>query len=265
MTERTAIAINSTTLYCIAFLMTTIIHELGHAVTGWLFESSPVLHHNYVEHLASDALTMTQQLLVALAGPLISLVQGMVAGMMFLRSSQDNLRALFLLWFAILGLSNFLGYFMTGFVFQEGDIGRIFQLMELPMGVQITLATTAAAALLFLAYKLTASFLRFSYKEEWVADERSRVNFSFRMIILPWVVGSGIVTLAYLPVQAIVSIIYPVMSGFVFIFPWQNARRVSAVPLSATSRNGRVSWVGVGVHAVVLIVFRFVLAQGISF
>lgn len=227
------------------------------------FGSSPVLHHNYVEHLSPGKLTTIQNVTIALAGPILSVTHGILAGIAFLKSKKYNLSTLFLLWFAILGLNNFLGYLMTGFLFQQGDIGKVFLLLDVPLSVQSVEAVLAALALLFMAYKLTRPFLKFSYNPQWVDSEQSRVNFSFHIIILPWIIGSAIVTVAYLPIQAIVSIIYPVMSGMVFIFPWQNARQIKSVPVSEEKENGKISKTAIGLLIALVLIFKLILAKGI--
>src|SRR5690606_6080337 len=136
------------------------------------------------------------------AGPILSLIQGLLAGAGYLVSKRHNLTTLFLLWFAILGFNNFLGYLMTGFLFQQGDIGKFFLLFNISFTLQLITSLIAALILLYIAYKLTMPFLKFSYNPDWVAGEKSRVIFSFHIIILPWIIGSIIVTIAYLPVQA---------------------------------------------------------------
>lgn len=262
--EKVNITINSAVLYVAAFLVTTMIHELGHALSGMFFGSDPVLHHNYVEHLSPENITRTQNVVTALAGPILSLLQGVLAGTAYLRAKNHKLTTLFLLWFSILGLNNFLGYMMTGFLFQQGDIGKVFLILEVPLFTQIGIAVLAALALLFMAYKLTSPFLKFSYRTQWVDSEQSRVNFSFHILILPWIIGSVAVTIAYLPIQAVVSIIYPIMSGFVFIFPWQNARRIQTVTLSGSDKLGEISKTAIGILIVLMLFFKLVLAKGIS-
>ncbi|HLT72622.1 MAG TPA: hypothetical protein VKZ75_08210 [Cyclobacteriaceae bacterium] len=259
-----SVTLNSTLLYVAAFLLTTIIHELAHALVGAMNNSSPVIHHNYVEHLATEHLTVGQQILIAMAGPVISLIQGLFVGYLYLRSSREKITDLFLLWTAVLGFNNFLGYLMTGPFFGNGDIGRVYNILDTAAWIQLGLAVAAAGILLFIAYKLTVPFLRFSYKEDWVKDGKSRKNFSFHVLILPWIIGSVIVTVFYLPIIAIVSIIYPIMSGMVFIFPWQNAVNPENVKLSGNNALGRLSPVALGLSIVLAVVFRFVLAPGIS-
>ncbi len=243
MKEEKFIILNSTVLYITAFLCTTVLHELAHAVAGLVNSSQPVIHHNYVEHLSKNQLSVFQQTSIALAGPVFSLLQGLLAGLIYLRSKRNNLLQLFLLWLSVLGFNNFLGYLMTGPFFNAGDIGKVYQVLEIPLYVQFIIAFLGMLTLLLIAYKLTVMFLQFSYKKVWVESEIARKNFSFRIIILPWILGSVVITILYLPVIAVISIIYPVMSGMVFIFPWQNARRIKNVELSESESVRQITFI----------------------
>ena len=186
MKESQKIILNSTVLYVITFILTTIIHEFGHAIIGYINGSNPILHHNYVEHLKINNLPVYKKVLVSMAGPLFSLIKGFLTGFMFLKTKKQSLYKLFLLWFSILGFSNFLGYLMTGPIFQKGDIGKVFLLMNIPLILQLFIAIIGAAILFYLGYKLTIPFLKFSYKKEWIFSAKYRENFAFRIIILPW-------------------------------------------------------------------------------
>lgn len=265
MKEKLYVILNSTILYTITFLITTIIHECSHALLGMLYGSDPVLHHNYVEHFSISHLSVMQQVIISLAGPIASLIQGLLAGWAYLNTQKQRPLHLFLLWFSVLGFSNFFGYLMTGPLFQAGDIGKVFLLLRFPLFTQIIFAVLGATILFVIAYKLTVPFLQFSYRHKWVADQQSRMKFSFNIIILPWIMGSAIVTILYLPIIAIVSIIYPVMSGMIFIFPWQNARRIENVELSKNMRIGEPSILIYFLLVGLIIGFRLILAPGIQF
>jgi ABC-type phosphate transport system permease subunit len=199
-----------------------------------------------------------------LAGPLLSLIQGLIIGWVYLKSQKQTLLQLLLLWLSVLGFTNFFGYLMTGPLFEMGDIGKVFLLLNVPFFIQTIIAVLGAAILLFIAYRLTTPFLQFSFKQKWVFDQKSRKNFSFGIIILPWIMGSIIVTILYLPIVVIVSIIYPIMSGMIFIFPWQNAQRVENVRLANNNTIGEPS-ILVYLSLVVLIIgFKYILAPGIQ-
>lgn len=264
MNEKLNISLNSTMLYVMAFIMTTIFHEFAHALLGLLHNSDPVIHHNYVEHLSTSNLTAQQQVSIAFAGPILSLCQGLICGWIFLKRENKGIYGLFLLWFAVLGFNNFLGYLMTGPFFSAGDIGKSYQLLDTPLWIQVISALLGAALLLYIAYKITKPFLQFGYKTKWLVKSRARKNFSFHILILPWILGSVIMTFLYMPIIAIVSIIYPVMSGFVFIYPWQNATTIENVQSAKSNNLGKLSIKVLVLLVVLILIFKFLLAPGIK-
>ncbi len=259
------ITINSTTLYVTAFLVTTILHESFHTIFGVLFDSHPILHHNYVEHLDGEALTTTQNIAIALAGPLMSLMQGIIAATVFFKMKKYGLLQMFIAWVSILGFNNFLGYLLTGPLFKVGDIGRVYYMLDTSLYLQIILALLAAVILVKITLMMSKPFLGFATRHEWILNGHSRRKFLFHIIILPWIFGSLIMTVFYLPVIAIISIIYPVMSGFVFIGPWQNGERITNVDLSVSTANEKISLKYVSILIVLALIFKFVLQPGIKF
>jgi hypothetical protein len=262
--QRFNLVINSTILFITAFLLTTILHETAHAIAGWMADSQPILHHNYVEHLATSHLSVMQQAEIALAGPLVGLLQGLTCLLLFSVLTRRRRPQLFILWLCVLGFNNFLGYLMTGPLFQAGDIGKIYRLLGTSTAIQIMLAIVAAGALLFMAYKMTRPYLSFANERSWLdtADERKR--YSLHILLLPWLFGSIVVTLLYLPVIAIVSIIYPIMSGLVFIYPWQNAARAENIPVSRYRSTTKRSLDIILLLLLLILFFRLVLAPGVE-
>lgn len=265
MNERTIISLHSALCYVLAFMFTTIIHEFAHAYTGWLSNSHPVMHHNYVAHLTPEDLSLSQQTAIALAGPLISLIQGFFMGGWFLKTRKRGLVQLFILWASVLGFNNFLGYVMTGPLFHAGDIGKMYELHATSVFLQISFSLLAALGLLVIANRMTRPFLEFSYKKQWVDPKKNAPRFSFIIIMIPYIIGSVIITFLYLPVINIVSIIYPIMSGMIFIYPWKNAITVKNVRLSSSEQIGNFSWIILLIFILLILIFKLVLPAGITF
>jgi len=263
--EKTLLILNSTVLYILAFLVTTVIHELAHAFMGMNLGSGAILHHNYVEHPLISNLTVQARVMISLAGPIMSLIQGIAVGWFFVKIRKASYTKLFLLWTSVLGFTNFFGYLMTGPIFHLGDIGKVYGILNISLPLQIIFAVFGLLILAFVAYKLTVPFLEFSFLEEWVSNPETRSHFAFSIIILPWLIGSAVVTILYLPVVAVVSIIYPFTSGMIFIFPWKNAKRIKSVKINKNSGLGKASYILYIVLIVAIILFKFILEKGIEF
>lgn len=263
MRETSNITVHSAICYVMAFMFTTIVHEFAHAFSGWLSSSDPIMYHNYVKHQSIENLSNSQKIGTALAGPLISLIQGFLMGGLFFKTKKRGLLELFLIWAAILGFNNFLGYLMTGPMFSIGDIGKSYDLMGTPLSLQILYALLAAIGLLFVANRMSRPFLEFAYKKEWITPETNAPNFSFKIIILPYIIGSIIITFLYLPFINIISFIYPIMSGMIFIYPWQNARIIKNVNISESTSLGHLSWKAISFLILMIFLFRFILPNGV--
>ncbi|MGV9013143.1 MAG: hypothetical protein ACOH13_11160, partial [Flavobacteriales bacterium] len=59
--DKRILVINSTVCYVLAFLLTTVAHECGHALVGAWLGSQPVLHAYWVAHADRDALPVLHQ------------------------------------------------------------------------------------------------------------------------------------------------------------------------------------------------------------
>ncbi|MBL7951236.1 MAG: hypothetical protein JNM62_05905 [Flavobacteriales bacterium] len=257
------IAVNSAACYVLAFLITTVLHECGHAFVGSWLGSAPVLHHNYVAHFQRETLPVSHQVLIAMAGPLVSLVQGSIMAWFLHRRYGGGIGSLSGLWLMLLGFGNFLGYLLTGPFFSGGDLGKAEVLLELPMSVRVIIALVGGALLTLVAYGSTRKFLSFAAEQSTLGSPSTRLHFNRSIIILPWLLGSLVVTLLYLPIVAIISIIYPIMSGMVFIFPWKNAKRITnAIALGSSSLQRPAPWLYAALIGMAVI-FRLVLAPGI--
>ncbi len=88
------ILINSTLAFISAFIMTTIIHEFGHYLSYLVFGANPTLFHNYVQS-ADQSLNLSAKIISALAGPFISLLQGLAFGFMVTRRKGNTASDLF--------------------------------------------------------------------------------------------------------------------------------------------------------------------------
>jgi hypothetical protein len=54
------------------------------------------------------------------------------------------------------------------------------------------------------------------------------------------------------------------MSGFVFIYPWQNSNRVTNIAPSESQAIGKISILAISLLLVLAIIFKFCLAPGIK-
>ncbi len=213
-------ALVATALYTAAFLLTITLHELGHAVVSKLLGGQPVLYNTHVESRA-EPLPGGTELAIALAGPLSSLVQGVLVLALGWRSRATGNAALFWLYAGLFGLINFLGYVLTGPFVSYGDIGRAEVLAHVPLWGSVALAVAAAMGVHKSVEATAPLFLRFG--PGLARQPRGRLMMA--LIALPWLLGSVLITALSWPLPTFLSLIYPPLSSMVLGAAWGGAMR----------------------------------------
>ncbi len=214
-------ALAATLLYTAAFLLTVMVHELGHALVSKAVGGQPVLHHASVDN-RNEHLSVGREVDIALAGPLLSLLQGLLLLAWARRARGTGNWALFRLYLGVFGLINFLGYLLTGPFVPYGDIGRAEALEQVPAWATITLAVLAAAGLHRLITGTAPLFERFGTG----LARQPRGRLMQALVALPWLLGSVMITLLSLPVPTLLSLIYPPMSSVVLGAAYGGAMRL---------------------------------------
>lgn len=123
--------VSSAVAFALAVLVATTLHELAHALVGVAQGRSPELFAFSVEQGPG---TEGQRLATALAGPVFSLVSGLVVLAVPLRGLPPFWRLTWL-WLGLASVQSFNGYLITGPFVTAGDIGNAWQLLGVPGAV----------------------------------------------------------------------------------------------------------------------------------
>ena len=130
MPSRTGLLmLNSAVAYALALMVTITVHEFGHALTALGLGLTPTVRPSSVDYGSPPP---DIQVVTALAGPLVSLVTGLVLLAAYRAVSGRGFWHLVLLWLGALGVQEFSGYLMTGPFVPFGDIGEALQLLSAP-------------------------------------------------------------------------------------------------------------------------------------
>jgi hypothetical protein len=211
--------INSTILFVIASILEMTLHELGHFIAAILVHAKEaVLHHNYVSDEAGD-LPLRQIIFIKGAGPLVSLVIGMLFHLICSRQDKRNLLFLFNLYMSIFGYIGFFGYLLIAPFFTSGDTGYICFVLEFPIWLTISIAVAGGFILYLLMRMLVRFFVEMGTAE--IADNKElRPPFISALIFYPLLAGIVITTLLNLPVPTTLSLIAPLCSPFTIMWPY---------------------------------------------
>jgi hypothetical protein len=113
--------------FCAAYIVTTAVHELAHALAAAFFGLDPVWHGATTPHVAGTA---AQETVVALAGPICSVISGTTV--LALSSRARGYPGLLLHWLGLLSVAGFCGYLISAAFATSGDIADALVLQHAP-------------------------------------------------------------------------------------------------------------------------------------
>lgn len=252
--------INSLLAFVAAFLLTTLIHESGHFISYLLFQAQPVLHHNYVS-VATLELSLGARVTSSLAGPGISLLQGLFfLGLVMHRQSNKSID-IFYLWLGFLGCINFFGYVMLTPLSSAGDTGKVAALLNIPEFWQIIISVSGLFILLLLIFRHGALFGNFIPKSDTLKERGKHVNM---LLLFPVIVGSLLNAALAFPVQVLLSVIYPATSSYALLWAYGRVLKAKESGLKLSEINLQISKPLLLIFLLMLIVNRL-LVYGLHF
>jgi len=218
------IIINSAALFVIASILQTFLHEFAHFITAILLQAKNVsIFHNYVDY-NSELLTLNSKILIASAGPLFSLIVGILFHFICSKLKHRNLSFLFSLYLSIFGYINFFGYLMIAPFFIEGDTGYIFNKLGLAFWITLIISFIGILSIYFILKILSKYFAELGTKEI-LENPLSRRQFSDALIKYPLAIGIISTAILNLPIPVFLSILYPLFSPFAIMFCYGNVLR----------------------------------------
>lgn len=175
--DRSALLAGSTLAFVLAAMVNDTLHELAHAVAGIAVGLTPTVSPFSVEYEPEG--TAHQQIITAAAGPLFSLVMGLVL-MAVARSWGRGLVRLFFLWLPFMGVMNFAGYCFIAPFAQVGDTGQVMKLLGAPGWSYAAVALVGVAGQFWLGYRFAGQVRRYAR----TVDEERQLAF------IAWIIGT---------------------------------------------------------------------------
>ena len=256
------LAFTATCLYVAAYLLTIMVHELGHAFTSWSLGGHPVLHNTSVDTLNQAALPVATLVRITAAGPLVSLGQGMLLLWYAHRTRATGAAALFGLYLGVFGVINFLGYLMISPLVPGGDTGQLVALLHVPVIAQWVAAVLALVLLMRIIRRTGPLFLRQLSTSAQAEPELRRAGLQ-ALLPWPWALGSIVLVLLAVPAPQVSILLNLPMSSLVLFGAYRAALRSPAQPLAASPAWWQASWMPVLAAGLLALVFRL-LSSGLA-
>ncbi|MGH7582250.1 MAG: hypothetical protein ACREL5_03380 [Gemmatimonadales bacterium] len=252
------LAVNSTVAFVGAFTLTTFVHELGHFVSYLAFGAHPVLYFNQVQ--ADDStVSLTGVIVSALAGPVASLVQGILCAWWVRARSRNRRVDLFVQWLALFGFINFFGYLMLTPLSSVGDTGKVAGLLGFPAWLSVLIALAGIAVVIVIVIRQDRYFGGFLHGEAGSGERARWIN---ALVYFPVLAGSGVNVAFAFPISTAISAIYPATSSLTVLVGYAAMRKLprSGLPVSPASESISYAWIAV---TVALLVINRLLVRGV--
>jgi len=216
------IILNSAIAFIIACILVMTLHEFGHFFASIFVNAKGVsIHHNYVNYVEGD-LSKGQAIFIKAAGPVISLLIGLIFHLLCYKDKARDIFFLLKLYFCSFGYIGFFGYLLIAPFFTVGDTGYICKVLGFPIVVTIGISITGAVILFFIMKSLMQYFAELGSREI-IENNQTRKKFIFSLILIPVLIGIIITTLLNLPTINVISLIAPMCSPFTFLWTYSFA------------------------------------------
>jgi hypothetical protein len=216
------IIVNSSILFIVTSTLAMTLHEFGHFFASMLVNAKEIsIHHNFVSN-NEEGLSLQKILFIKGAGPLVSLMIGVIFHFIVSRQAKRNILFLFNLYMSSFGYIGFFGYLMIAPMFTGGDTGYICYALGFPIWLTIIIALSGATILYFLMNVLAKYFVEMGSKEI-IENKESRKLFIQSLILYPIFIGIIVTSALNLPIKVVLSLIAPICSPFSFFWGYKNA------------------------------------------
>jgi hypothetical protein len=213
------IILNSTIAFVIASILAMTLHEFGHFFASILVNAKGIsIHHNYVNNI-DEGLSQPQLIFIRAAGPIISLLIGLVFHFICYKAKARNMFFLLKLYFSAFGYIGFFGYLLIAPFFTDGDTGYVFKALGFPIALTIGIAIAGALILFFIMKSLMQYFVELGSREI-IENNETRKKFISSLILIPVFIGITLTTLLNLPTITALSLIAPICSPFTFLWAY---------------------------------------------
>jgi hypothetical protein len=247
-------------LYFAAYLVTIVLHEVAHAVMALALGDHPVLYNTSVQN-TNQQLSSMAHVLIAAAGPVFSLLQGLALLVVRRRSQGTGPGALFWLYMSAFGIINFFGYLALAPLAKGADTGQIMARLHVPAVVQWAVAAGGLGCLMVLMSSMAPLFLR-HLPTEVQAAPATKASGMRALLLWPWLVGSVVLVLLALPAPHPAVVANMFMSPMVLSRAYRRALAGPVVPTAATLPLS-TSWALALVVLVLAVGFKL-LGRGIA-
>jgi hypothetical protein len=199
------VAVRPTLLFMAAFALNITPHEAAHATASYMLGFSSTLYQMWVDPDATAA-TPRQLVAIAVAGPIFSLSVGLISWLLYRQRNRRRPSGLLFLMLAINGFYLFLGPVAAATLGGDFNVALRFAGASkfLMNAISVVGVLTLPTMMYFMGKELSS----------WAPPWFSRSKAVLCTTVGPWLIGTVLITLVYLPLPRF--LIAPNFAGSVF-------------------------------------------------
>lgn len=177
--------INSTVAFVCAGIVAVTLHELAHLLAGLMLGYGSTFYPSAVNPLAEPS--TQHQMVIAAAGPLFSIVSGLLV-VLYGRNWGKGFYRLLAMWFGYLSAQVGFGYCIVAGVMGVGDTAQVLRLMHASWLWYGLVFVFGVGGMLFLARSIAREAVRYCGMDVGMLR-----NFG----LYTWLIGTGVLTALY--------------------------------------------------------------------
>lgn len=262
------IAINSTIIYVFAFLFVYFVYQFITAFLAAQYHIRVVLYYDQLKFLTPDNSPFwysDSAVTIFAAGPLVSIFMAFIFIMLYNRfSNNDSIVKLFFLWGALHFINRIIGSFIIGTVFFLYGSNLIADWLFFGMEIKILLVAIAIITLAVIGSYSVYPILT-SANSYTLLKPENRGVFIKNQIFIPWLTGSIIIFLIYLPKVPLHETLINITMLIMLIPVYFKFDKIIFPGVEDEIPKYRFSWRFLAFLIIFLTAFRIIFGKGIAF
>lgn len=181
---------NSVVAFVLAGILATTVHELFHFLTALLLDGTARITPVFAQ--TGDSISKNNSILVAAAGPILSLLTGLLV-IAFCRKGTGFNRLLWM-WFGFLSAQIGAGYFLISSFAKDGDTGQALTLLNAHWMIYAITTIIGAVGTYFILPRL--------FSAQGSVYVKDKIEF-FQLGMHPWWIGTTILVVLYYLIEVV--------------------------------------------------------------
>jgi hypothetical protein len=255
-----SIVVNSTATFVLAYLFVFYINHLLKVVLAAVFNYPTTFTYNKINYFIENyRWTHDSVILIFGAGPLLLFVLGILSLVIFASMADEEGRVkIIFIWFTLHAFNFVFSGLMIGNIFTHG-VGHVFNWMRLHDTLKMIVALIGFFGLLLSAILVTKPIASSAVSYFNNLDEKNTPFFITSQVIVPYVIGSVIVLLYFMPLVSFQEEYSWIVLGILLLIVSGRINSMEPVHFDMEEKRVGVSWPVLIFTIIIVLGLRYLL------